>query len=208
MIDLYCERVAIGLLGEPLNAISNVAFFVAAEMSRRQLRRHGQTIVPAAILAAIGLGSSLFHTFATQWAEWSDAVPIFAFQLTFLWLYLRDCVALARRERIVALAAFSAATAIASAFPHIAHGSLAYLPSVLVLLMLAGWASENRQSEFKQLNQAARLFGISLIVRTIDIPLCVWWPWGTHFVWHLLNATVLYLLLTAYASAAPQPVES
>ena len=29
-IDAYCERVAQGLFGEPLNALSNLAFFVAA----------------------------------------------------------------------------------------------------------------------------------------------------------------------------------
>jgi hypothetical protein len=29
-VDGYCERVAPGLWGEPLNAVSNIAFLVAA----------------------------------------------------------------------------------------------------------------------------------------------------------------------------------
>jgi hypothetical protein len=34
-IDLYCERTAPGLLNEPLNAISNLAFFAAAIVAAR-----------------------------------------------------------------------------------------------------------------------------------------------------------------------------
>ena len=29
-VDAYCERIAPGLLGEPLNALSNISFFLAA----------------------------------------------------------------------------------------------------------------------------------------------------------------------------------
>ena len=35
---------------------------------------------------------------------------------------------------------------------------------------------------------------LSLALRTLDQPLCSFWPWGLHFLWHLLNATVLGLL--------------
>jgi len=39
-VDLYCERLAPGLLGEPLNALSNVAssFGVARRGDARRLR--------------------------------------------------------------------------------------------------------------------------------------------------------------------------
>ena len=42
-IDLYCERLAPGLTGEPLNALSNVAFFIAA-WAILNLARHQQKI--------------------------------------------------------------------------------------------------------------------------------------------------------------------
>jgi hypothetical protein len=35
----------------------------------------------------------------------------------------------------------------------------------------------------------------SLIFRTIDRDICAQFPWGTHFLWHTLNAWVLYRLL-------------
>jgi len=43
---------------------------------------------------------------------------------------------------------------------------------------------------------AAGLFALSVMLRTLDRSLCGGFPLGTHFLWHLLNAVLLYLLLT------------
>lgn len=68
-VDLYCERLGPGLLAEPLNAITNLAFFIAAWLLWRQSRIAGSltggVILLLALLVAFGVGSSLFHTFAT-----------------------------------------------------------------------------------------------------------------------------------------------
>jgi hypothetical protein len=42
---------------------------------------------------------------------------------------------------------------------------------------------------------AAGLFAVSLAFRTADLPLCATLPSGTHFLWHILNAAVLYSLV-------------
>ncbi|PWT93645.1 MAG: hypothetical protein C5B56_00365, partial [Proteobacteria bacterium] len=44
---------------------------------------------------------------------------------------------------------------------------------------------------------AAGLFCVSLVFRTIDRTICGAFPLGTHFVWHMLNAVVLFVLLRA-----------
>lgn len=41
---------------------------------------------------------------------------------------------------------------------------------------------------------AAGVFAVSLTLRTLDEPLCVAFPLGTHFLWHCLNATVLFIV--------------
>ena len=41
----------------------------------------------------------------------------------------------------------------------------------------------------------AALFAVSLAFRTLDRAVCPVWPLGTHAVWHLLNAGVLYGLI-------------
>lgn len=38
---------------------------------------------------------------------------------------------------------------------------------------------------------------VSLVCRNIDMAVCPAFPLGAHFLWHILNAVVLYLLLRA-----------
>ena len=45
---------------------------------------------------------------------------------------------------------------------------------------------------------AALLFTFSLLFRTLDMGLCSQIPFGTHFLWHMCNAGVLYLSIRAY----------
>jgi hypothetical protein len=40
----------------------------------------------------------------------------------------------------------------------------------------------------------AALFAVSLTLRTLDGRLCAAMPMGTHFLWHCLNATVMFLV--------------
>ena len=44
---------------------------------------------------------------------------------------------------------------------------------------------------------ATAMFLLSLTFRTYDIALCDVWPYGTHLFWHLLNGTMIALLLQA-----------
>ena len=78
-IDGYCERVDPGYWSEPVNAITNAAFVLAAVFMWR--RSAGVPLARAlcAVLALIGLGSYLFHTHAQVWAAIADVEPIAVF---------------------------------------------------------------------------------------------------------------------------------
>src|SRR3990172_5682809 len=96
MVDLYCERVGPGLWSEPVNALTNLAFFLAAwavwDLARRARPVSGGTGLLLGLIVTIGIGSSLFHTFATTWARILDAVPILLFQMSYLSLYSREII--------------------------------------------------------------------------------------------------------------------
>src|SRR6266542_3021654 len=96
MVDLYCERTGPDLWAEPVNALTNLAFFTAAWATwlllNRAVERPPGLVVLTALLATIGVGSLMFHTSATTWARILDVAPILVFQLTFFWLYLREIV--------------------------------------------------------------------------------------------------------------------
>jgi hypothetical protein len=50
---------------------------------------------------------------------------------------------------------------------------------------------------------ATAVFLLSFSARTLDMQICSVFPLGTHFLWHLLNATLLYLLVRAAIIADP-----
>ena len=66
MMDAYCERVGMGVFAEPLNALSNASFLLAALAAWVLATRTGALSagvrVLIALAAATGIGSILWHT--------------------------------------------------------------------------------------------------------------------------------------------------
>ena len=76
-IDIYCERIDASFWSEPVNAITNGAFLVAAVLLALRLRGSDDRAawLLTGLVAAIGIGSFLFHTFATGWAAAAGISP-------------------------------------------------------------------------------------------------------------------------------------
>jgi hypothetical protein len=200
-LDLYCERTGPGLFSEPVNALTNVAFFIAAWLLWRDARRRGvlsgEVQLLVWLIVAIGIGSALFHTFATRWAHLLDNTPILAFQLAFLWLYARRALGWRQVAAAALAAAFLLAALYARQFPSFASGSITYAPALVALALLGTYHRVARRAGAWLLLAAAGVFTLSLALRTVDEAACPWLPLGTHFFWHLLNAVVLYLCVRA-----------
>lgn len=199
MIDLYCERHTAEFWAEPLNAVTNLSFVIAALLAWRLARRH-EALEPdvrllTALVLIIGIGSFLFHTFATGWAMAMDVIPILLFQVSYLWIYGGRIIGLGLPGRSLAVAGLVAAFAVSGQFAQVLNGSLSYLPALLVLAILAAYHYRRAAVARGALLTATGLLGVSLAFRTMDNALCDAVPAGTHLFWHLLNGVVLYLLL-------------
>ena len=92
-IFAYCERAGDpAFWAEPFNAISNVAFLIAAlagavllvRTPNARARRIEWGLV--LLVTIIGIGSFLFHTYATRWASVADTAPIGIFMIGYLGL--------------------------------------------------------------------------------------------------------------------------
>ncbi|MGD1701640.1 ceramidase domain-containing protein [Dapis sp. BLCC M229] len=139
MIDIYCERVQPGLWDEPINAISNFAFFIAAWSSWRLAQSLNVKFLDVKLLiylmVAIGIGSSLFHTYATGWALLMDVIPITMFQIFYLWVYNRRVMKL---ESIISmiLIIVLVISSLATLPLKVLNGSFSYAPALIYLLGL------------------------------------------------------------------------
>lgn len=200
-IDIYCERMDASFWAEPLNAISNIAFVIAAIIAliqyRRSANRYIETPILIALLGIIGIGSFLFHTVATFWAMLADIFPILFFQIAAIWAYLRHLIGTKMVWRFVLIALFVGLSQSASEFlpPEFLNGSGGYLPSLITMLLIAFVIQKQHPSAAIKMFLAAVIFSVSLIFRSIDMLVCESLHIGVHYMWHILNAVVLYLVI-------------
>jgi Ceramidase len=202
-VDGYCERLDPSFWAEPVNALTNAAFLVSAVVIAVRLRgaRLPLANLLAGILATIGAGSFLFHTFAQIWAGLADTLPILAFILVYIFAASRDLLGLGARRATLAVALFfpyAAATVPLFALIPGFGSSAGYAP---VPLLIAGYAVALRgraAATARGLALGAALLVLSLTARTLDEPLCAAVPYGTHFLWHILNALMLGWMIEVY----------
>lgn len=210
-IDGYCERTDLALWSEPLNAVTNLAFIAAAIWLWPRVRRMpgGQTL--CAILFVIGIGSGLFHTLATRWAAMADVLPILAFILVYIYLATRDFLGLGRIASVVAVLLFfpyAAATVPLFGALGFLGSSAGYAPIPVLILGYALVLRRRAPATARDMAIGAAILIVSIAFRTLDEPLCPSWPTGTHFLWHLLNATMLSWMILAWRRhrlATPPP---
>ncbi|HJP39589.1 MAG: ceramidase domain-containing protein [Gammaproteobacteria bacterium] len=197
MIDNYCERVDASFWSEPVNALTNLSFIVAGLVAISLLRKNRASPmylwVLAGLMILIGIGSFLFHTFATPLTALADGLPIYAFQLMFLWCFPRFVLRINYWQVCGVIGLFLVTMVVSSRIPVELNGSENYVPAVLMLGIFAVFAARRALIGTRWLVVAAVVFAVSLTARTVDEWWCVSWPLGTHFIWHILNGIVVYL---------------
>jgi hypothetical protein len=213
-VDIYCERLGPGLWAEPLNALTNIAFFIAAWLAWRAGKARGLLDAPTrwliAVTVCVGIGSTLFHTFAQRWAGAADVIPILLFIVSYfglaVWRYFgaKGLEALALAVAFVFFANGLRATA-GAMLPTALQPTVGYLPALALLLVCGGLLILRRHPAAWWLLGAAAVFMASLTFRSLDQPMCDRYPFGTHFLWHCLNGAVLGTLLFGWLRHGARP---
>lgn len=206
-IDLYCERTGPEFWSEPLNALTNLAFVAAGLWGLWAVRRRGGDPFSEVLcwwVVAIGIGSGLFHTFATELTMWADILPIAGFTLVYTWFNLRRYMGMAWPKALAIFVGFYAVAAIVTVLVpdwlrEASNGSTGYLPPFLALVFFGALviASGNRAGWYNI--AAATIFVASVTFRALDPVVCDGFPIGTHFLWHTLNGLMLGVLLAGVA---------
>ena len=211
-VDIYCERSGPDYWAEPVNALTNAAFLLAALWAAVEARKRGltQPILWVLIVMAglIGVGSFLFHTHANRWSELADTLPIWSFVGLFVMTAMHSIggLPLARVLRLAGIIVIAVVLTIwllasgegADQAAHAAdplNGSGQYAPALLALGVFSFVTWKRGTPEAPWIWAATATFLISLGFRTLDVAACAAFPLGTHFMWHLLNGLMIGLLL-------------
>jgi hypothetical protein len=222
----YCERGSDGALwAEPFNAVTNAGFLLAALIALLVLLRRPKDAQSAdhflliALVFLIGLGSAAFHVFADRLTGLGDVVPIGVFMLVYLGFALNRFLRVPPGWTVLVVIGFTALAAVTMqlrcwnggvGFPGegvtnaglCLNGSIGYLPALLAIVVVGVLLRERRHSAALYLLWAAAIFAVSIALRSLDFVLCDQVvidgrKVGTHFIWHMLNALTLFLLLLA-----------
>ncbi len=208
----YCERgTDPGLLAEPVNVATSLALFLAAGLGYRRLMQQPSAArdtdckIFIAFVVLMGVGSTLFHLFAQRWAFVADVGPIMIFILVYMNYALNRFLQFPPGLSLLLTGAFLATAPLIAMLPGglgLMNGSVGFLPGWLVLLGV-GWImrAQGHPAGWMLLAGAA-VFLVSLAFRTADRAVCeltniAGHATGTHGLWHVLNAVLLYLLLRA-----------
>ncbi len=229
-VFLYCERgTSTALSAEPINAVSNVAFILAALMGLQLLEwrpREQQTsdhFLLIGLVALIGIGSFAFHLLATQESELLDVIPIAVFTLVYLGFALNRFLGVPPGWMVLLVIGFTILMGATSQVrcwdggvgipgpeaqgaKTCLNGSMFYLPALGALIVVGLLLEERRHRAAPYVLWAAAIFAISLTLRSLDLALCGKFliedqKVGTHAAWHVLNALALFLLLRASLEA-------
>ena len=205
MIDAYCERMEPGFWSEPINAFTNLAFIVVGFLLlRRLVRERGLRIRPrwdlwllVVCVFLIGIGSTLWHLYAAPWAQLADLLPITLLINVFLLSFLLRVARMQVWQVVGLFLSFHIfSLGVIKPFPEdFLNGSIFYVPTWTALWAIVIYLSKSHHPLAKSFLSAALIFSVSIVLRSLDLEACEYFPSGTHFIWHLLNAVVLYLLV-------------
>ena len=201
-MSTYCES-GMGLFyTQPINTISNIALLIAAYFAYQLIKTNNinnRTIkILPLILAVTGIGSMFWHGMPNLLTNFADTLPLSAFVLVSLFFLLDK---LMKKRRFVWQILLAFILVEAPFIFHILPSLNGFLP-YLIVLVFGVFVFYGLIKKYKTLTSdlaiIIALFAIAFIFRTIDYTVCPVLSMGTHFIWHILNALVLYLLIRLF----------
>lgn len=198
-------------------------------LRRPASQRSADHYLLVALVFIIGLGSLAFHLYADQRTSLADTVPIGLFMLVYLGFALNRLLFVPPGWTVLLVIGFAAAIAGATqvqcwdgaiGFPGpdtqgarpCLNGSFGYVPALAAMIVVGLLLVARGHPAAPWILWAGAVFAVSITFRSLDMALCErtvveGYRVGTHFLWHILNALTLFLLLRAslFAGPAAQP---
>lgn len=205
-LDSYCERLSaiFGSESEPLNSISNIGFIICALLLLTAYYRTTSfswktfdIFLLSILVGAIGIGSSLWHFYGTAPYLLGDIIPITLFLNLYLFTFLIRIAKVSIKQTFIAWLLFQGVTYVCQTYlpPNLLNGTIMYIPAFFILCIMVLYVTLTFHAATLAMVKASAIWMASLFFRTIDLNVCSFFPIGTHFIWHLLNAIVLYRLV-------------
>ncbi len=204
-IDIYCERVSSDFFAEPINFLSNIAFIIAFYILLRRLKdlsfsdnsHKRYTTILTYLILLIGLGSFLFHAFGKLWSAIADTLPIMMFILIYLYIAVRFYL---KQNNFVAAAALIIFLSLNVFLGYAGIEEISsYLTALFAMLIISALSLMRKEIAISRgLFNASLIFMISITFIQLYAFTFYYIPFGTHLIWNILNAILLYSLVLLF----------
>lgn len=192
---IYCEFVSHG--SEWVNTITNVAYFISAFFAYRLVRNSKNLLLQIlpVLIVCIGIGSTVWHHSQSALGDMLDTLAIGLFASTLALLLLQKLT----RVRWLQVVFFLVIAGLALWFETLPqlNGSLVYVYLFGLLVGALGYLSCKRT----KLRTPTLVIGVvatlSVIARSVDMSICISFPLGTHFLWHVGMAVFVYVAVVS-----------
>lgn len=194
---VYCEHITEGLFTEPLNVVSNAVFFFSGILSFLLLKKYKVKSKVLWFLSfnilLIGTGSALWHIFRTSPALIMDSIPIYVFIVVMLYSLLQWLLRSKMRAATVTGSFVLSQIVLWLILPsNVTNSSIRHIINLIAFSCLLYFLKKKNGAIPKETWYAFSLYFFAIIARTIDLPLCSFFRYGTHMLWHMLNAISVY----------------
>lgn len=200
-LPVYCEGGnSLEFFAEPLNAISNIAFIFAGLGIYRLLTKNRiQQVEFKAVLILIlflGFGSFLWHATRNSYTLILDVVPAALSFAVITYIFLRNLIGNKLLALSIALlllptrffiSSFAPTDIISSLIRNLINATTFFL---IILLSFRKYG----KIAFEGL-VVLTVYLAAIIMRIVDLQVCQTFPLGTHFLWHILDALAVYLVI-------------
>lgn len=196
---LYCERgQSTTLLAEPINAVTNLAFLFFGWLAYRLVQKtdHSSKLLSSLplLLSIVGIGSFIYHTDRNATTLLFDAVPIYVFMLTSLFLLLTKILRDHRKSLLVLMSFIVVEVLLTIVVPRdFLNNSIRHIIAVCFMTILSFFLHQKYGPKILvTMLSVIALYATAIVFRSVDLLVCQAFFTGTHFLWHLLAAVAGY----------------
>ncbi|MFW2336589.1 ceramidase domain-containing protein [Ilumatobacter sp.] len=217
-----CEAIGDALLAQPVNALSSLAYvvvgIVVVGIATRGRRAIGPSVVYGSCVAAIGVGSVLFHGPQTAGSQVLHDLPIL---ITALFVVVADALLLRpgmRRPWSVFVAAAIAATALTIVEAALAAAASGVAVAAIVVLEVVIY-----RRRLRDIPPRRQLMVYGLMLTVVAVAATAWLlgrtgspacdpegTWQFHALWHVISAGLFatWWWLALWESQASRPPDT
>lgn len=199
-----CEKPW-GLISEPVDAFSNIAFFISAYFIYKLFTKHNiqdkRLRFLMVLIPIIGLGSTTYHAFHSAYSALFDLLPIYIFVFYSLYLFTSFLTKSTALRILIPVTLFIIQIGFRFIeMPLFILGMPTFhLFNIIFIIGLAFWGYSRIGGAIKGVFPIIIFYFFGISVRYFDLIVCPINGVGTHFIWHICVAFAAYFTALFFA---------